>query len=688
MDRLNTIITPTVAAGTAFLPEVVALLVVSALIAYLCYRVGLVPIVGFLLAGVVMGPGALGLVHNEALIEAAAEVGIILLLFTIGIEFSLDKLGGIRRLIFLGGGLQVGLVIFLTTGVFLLLGVSWQLGVYTGFLLALSSTAVVMKLLADRGETSSDGGQISLGILIFQDLAVVAMVLLVPMLAGGGGGLLNIGWALFKAAGIIAAVLLLARRIMPHLLEAVARTCSQEIFLLTVIAICLGTAYLTNLAGVSLSLGAFLAGLLVSESRFSGHALGEILPLQVLFSATFFVSVGLLLDVGFVMQNLPLVLALASGVMLLKIVTTGLSVLALGYPVGTVAFASLMLAQVGEFSLVLERTGRAAGLAPAGMGETGIQALIAATVVLMVLTPFLAQAAAALEGRLKFRDTGSDAVISASPATDAHASFPSLSDHIIIAGYGAMAEKVAQVLQSLDLPFLILTLSPAGAASAEDEGMHVIRGDYSRRHTLGLAGIERARALVIADDEPGMMHRVISLARLMNPSLSILARTRLSAERHELAAAGATHVVAEDYESVASLLSHVLDDHQVEPEVVEERLAALYFLASSNGSTVGITSGDDCIVKLSSRESQNSRCSHLDQTREVVPQSVGCEECLQSGDSWVHLRVCMSCGHVGCCDSSRNRHARRHFIQAGHPVVKSMERGEDWAWCFADELFL
>jgi monovalent cation:H+ antiporter-2, CPA2 family len=283
--------------------EVVALIVAGAVIAYICFRFRLVPIVGFLLAGVLIGPNALGLVKDQALVDATAEIGVILLLFTIGIEFSLEKLAKIQKLIFGGGTLQVGLSILATTILLAFFGVDWRIGIFTGFLVALSSTAIVLKLLGETGETNSEPGQIGLGLLIFQDLAIVLMVMLVPTLGGSGGSSLEIVWALAKAGIIIALVLLVARRMMPKILEMVAKTCSPELFLLTVIAICFGTAYLTSLAGVSLSLGAFLAGLMVSESRFSQHALSETLPLQILFSATFFVSVGMLLDVRFLAES-------------------------------------------------------------------------------------------------------------------------------------------------------------------------------------------------------------------------------------------------------------------------------------------------------------------------------------------------------------------------------------------------
>ncbi len=240
----------------------------------------------------------------------------------------------------------------LTTGVTVLVltsfGIDFRSALFTGFLIALSSTAIVMKLLSDRAETNTPVGQAGLGILIFQDLAVVLMVLLTPILGGEGGGAIGVLWALAKAGGIVAAVLLLTGRVMPKVREVVAHTCSQEIFLLTVIGICFGTAYLTSLAGVSLSLGAFLAGLLVSESRFGQQAFSEILPLQILFSAAFFLSVGLLLDLSFLVTNLPLIGLAILGIVIFKALVTGAAVRLLGTPLSAAIPAALLLSQVGE----------------------------------------------------------------------------------------------------------------------------------------------------------------------------------------------------------------------------------------------------------------------------------------------------------------------------------------------------
>jgi CPA2 family monovalent cation:H+ antiporter-2 len=741
-----------VEAPPPFLVQGAALLVAAALIAYVCSRLGLVPIVGFLIAGVVIGPYGLNLVHEQATTNAVADVGVILLLFTIGIEFSLERLARITRLIIGGGSLQVTLASVTTMGLLMLFGVNWRVGLFTGFLVALSSTAIVLKLLGDRGETNSEYGQVALGLLIFQDLAVIVMVLLVPTLAGTlGGGVQDLAIALGKAAGLVIVVLVVARRLMPPLLEIVARTCSPELFLLTVVAICFGTAYLTSLAGVSISLGAFLAGLIVSESPFRSHAFTEILPLQILFSATFFVSVGMLLDLSFFVHNLPLVLAAVVLVSIVKLLTTGASVAALGYRVPIAAAAGLSLAQVGEFSFVLEQTGRHVGLTPAGLGVTGSQTFIATTVVSMIVTPFLTQLGSRLAQRLEQRHTAHEAAeMTPQPLS---AEFPPLDNHVIVAGYGEAARQLVRVLNGSRIPYVITTLSPGGATEAESEGLPVIRGDASKQLTLTHAGAERARMIVIADDDPATAHRIAAVARTLAPGARILVRTRYVTDAGPLTEAGVDRVIAEEMESIVQLFSDVLHSYAIAPEEIERheetvrrggyaalRLETLpaepVVVCTMPGSTVPCppaatiapvaASVPATVATAAARAASatavataaapasrvreettpmtrridtehrielkthvsTARCGHVAQTHPVLPSANGCEECLKMGDSWVHLRICMTCGHVGCCDSSKNKHATKHFHQTTHPIVKSLEPGEDWGWCYTDEVML
>ena len=646
----------------AFLTQIAALVVAGAVIGYVCARLRIVPIVGFLLAGVLIGPNALGVVREREIIDAAAELGVILLLFTIGIEFSIGRLMGIRRLVLLGGSLQVFAAVGVTTGVLLLAGVELRAALFTGLLVSLSSTAIVLKLLGDRGATGSATGQTSLGLLIFQDLAVVAMVLLLPVLGGGdedgAGGLAR---ALLTAGAVIAVTLVVARRVMPPVLEAVARACSPEVFLLSVIALCLGTAYLTALAGVSVSLGAFLAGLVVSESRHSAHALGEVLPLQILFSATFFLSIGTLLDVRFLLEEPMLVLAAVALVLVVKSVTTAGAVLATGMGAATAASAGLLLAQVGEFAFVLERLGREEGLTPAGLGEDGSQAFIAATVLLLVATPSLAAGGRALASRVSRRAP----VAALDPGTDTAGP---TGGHVVLSGWGSAARHLAAELTGSGVEVVVMTLSPDGASEAEDAGLRVVRGDSTKAPVLEAAGAAEARAVVVGDDEPEQAARIAAVLATAAPRARVVVLAPNLDAVEELHAAGVADVVVADRTAHERLAQAVL--RRVNPP---ERPA----------TTVVDT---DRVVAF--RASPETACVHAPVSRPVLPNAEGCTECLREGGRWVHLRLCTTCGHVGCCDSSPGRHAAAHAGHEDHPVMCSVEPGEDWGWCYLDRTTL
>jgi CPA2 family monovalent cation:H+ antiporter-2 len=671
---------PVLAAGaTPLLADLGVLVVAAALIAYVCQRIGLIPIVGFLLSGILIGPNGLGLVDDLDLVNQAADLGVILLLFTIGIEFSLSRLRQLAVLILGGGSLQVGITTAITMGICVAFGVDWKTALFTGFLVALSSTAIVLKLLADNGTTATPSGKVTFGFLIFQDLAIVAMVLVVPMLGGDSEGFGELGWAIAKAVGIIVVVLAAARTLMPRLLDAVARTCSSEVFLLTIIGVCFGTAYLTSLADVSVSLGAFLAGLVVSESRLSGQALSDILPLQILFSATFFVSVGMLLDLGYLFDEVFLVIGLAAVVVVVKVLGSAAAALALRKPWSVVAGSSLTLAQIGEFSFVLERVGADAGLVPAGL-EGGSQAFIAVTVVLMIATPFLADAGDRLGGRL---DDGRLPVPLDDDDVPVHG-HREMRDHVVIVGFGPTARAVARALDLIDMAYVITTADPDAGRGAELDGRKVVQGDITRRYIFELAGVARARLVVIPDDDAERVHQVAALCHASS-SATVLARSLTSVEAHELQETGLVeHVVADETASTDALLSHVLGwlalPERLVDAVVEDVLGTATL---REAASVAMAPG--MIVRT---HIDGEACDHVDRIRAVTPGAAGCEECLRDHDRWVHLRLCLVCGHVGCCDSSPRRHARSHHAETGHPIARSMEVGEYWAWCYEHRITL
>ncbi|ACY48191.1 cation:proton antiporter [Rhodothermus marinus] len=552
-----------------FLGELVTLLGAGTAIAYLCYRLRLEPVVGFLLAGVLVGPGGIGLVQNETLIGRMAEIGVILLLFSIGVEFSLEKLARLSRLVLGGGLLQMGATTALVALLLHLLGTTWPVAIFTGTLVALSSTALVMGLLAERGETGSAAGQASLAILIFQDLAAVGLVLLVPLMGGAGGSAADVLFTLVKALLIIGVVLVLARLLIPRLLDYVARTYRHELFLLTVVTLCFGTAFVTGLFGISLALGAFLAGLVVSESPYAEHTLSEILPLRTVFNAMFFMSVGMLLDVRFVLAHPWLVLGIALFIALLKALVTGGSVLALGYGPRVAAVVGLGLAQIGEFSFVLERLGREVGLQPLGRPD-GDALFIASAVLLMLATPLLLPAGHRLgrwlEARWPVR-------LPAELATDGQEA--TLEDHLILVGYGRDGQHLAWMLRPLQLPMLVIDLDPHRVLEAREAGLPTLLGDASRRAILEAAGIRRAKALVVLIDDRAAAERLVRLAHYLNPTLRIIARAGLLRDVDTLREAGADLVVPEELETPLRLFSHVLDAYGLSAEEVAAEIQAL-----------------------------------------------------------------------------------------------------------------
>ncbi len=553
-----------------FLPDLVALFAVSVGIAYVCYRFNLVPIVGFLIAGVVIGPNALGLVQDIELVNILAEIGIILLLFTIGIEFSLEKLERIKKAIFVGGGLQVGLTTAVVTGILMLLDISWQSSVYTGFLVALSSTAIILGLLSDNDKTDTPSGKLSLAVLIFQDLAIILMVLLVPLLAGTTEDGANILWVLGKAAVLIILVLVLAQRIVPWILEKVAQTRRQELFLLTVVAVCFGTAALTNMAGVSLALGAFLGGLVVSESHYSEQAISEILPLRTIFTAVFFVSVGMLLNLQYLIENPLLIAAVTLFVLFIKAVINTGSLLTLGYPIRYAAAAGLTLAQIGEFSFVLERAGRAAGLSPAGLGEPGSQTFIAVSVLLMIATPFLFNIAPRMGDKLTSTRLSS---LGEEPesAKDLQAD-TALEDHVIIVGYGPAGRHLVQVMHDSGIPYIVVEMNPASVKEMKRKDIPVIFGDATRPHILQLTGVNKAKLCVIATNAPSASPLILKRARVMNPTLQLIVRTRYLNEVDHLEKQGADIVVPEEMETTVRLFSHVLGAYMISQQEIDRHV--------------------------------------------------------------------------------------------------------------------
>ncbi len=554
-----------------FLGEMVLLFLLGGGIVYLCQRLRIAPIVGYLVAGALAGPGVLGLVRETALVEQAAEVGVILLLFTIGLEFRLESLLRIMRQVVWGGGLQSAATALLTLMVLAALGVPLRVALYTGLLVALSSTAVVLRVFSDRGEVEGPTGSAALAVLVFQDLAAVGIILLLPFLAGPVGEVGRLAVALVESILIVAVVLFASRRLVPWLLERIARTRSQELFLLTVVTLCFGTAWLLHLVGVSLALGAFLAGLMVSESRYGLHAFSQMLPLRTVFSALFFISVGMLLDPAYLLERPLLVTGVTTAVLVGKALLAALAVWATGTTLRTAAAAGLALAQIGEFSFVVERAGASLGLTPAGLGVPGQQLFLAVSVLLMALTPALVALGPALGmwlERLRSRPASGAATASIADAGK-------ITGHTVVVGFGPGGQRVCRALRLAGIPVLVVELNPVLACQAEEEGFRVLVGDAIRTAVLEGCNLEGARMLVVVTGDRLGALQITQTTHLLAPELTILVRTRFLADVERLHAAGATLVVPEELETAVRLFGAVLETYGWPRESIRERVQAL-----------------------------------------------------------------------------------------------------------------
>ena len=520
-------------------------------------------LVGLLVAGAVVGPHGLGLVSEPERVELLAEIGVVLLLFTVGLEFSLAQLVGMWRTILGAGTGQLALTIAATAALASLYVPGTAKPLFFGFLMAMSSTAIVLRLLGDRGESEAPVGRICLAVLLFQDLCIVPLTLLVPVLAGQSSGGPALLWKSATGVAVVAAVLIAARYVVPHLLLGVVRTRSRELFLMLLIMLCLGTAWATSVAGLSLALGAFLAGLAVSQSEYSHQALAEAAPFRDAFGALFFISIGMLMDAGFVVRNAPEVAVIVVLVIVLKLVASALPVLLLGYPSRVALASGFSLAQIGEFSFVLAHVGMKFGL----LGDYDYQVFLSASAVTMLLTPVLMASGHKVSARVPELHRLVPWRVPGAMLLDSEAE---LEDHVIIVGYGLNGRNVAHTLRAMDIPYSILEMNPDTVRRARADGEPIHYGDCSRDETLTAMGVARARVLVIAIPEPSSVRAAVARARAMNPELFIIVRTRFVSEVEDLRKLGADEVIPEEFETSVEIFSRVLARYQVPDNVISQ----------------------------------------------------------------------------------------------------------------------
>jgi CPA2 family monovalent cation:H+ antiporter-2 len=537
------------------LSDIVVLLALASIVLIVSHRLRIPTIIGYLITGILIGPHGLELVSATESVEIMAEIGVVLLLFTIGLEISFEALWQMRRTALGGGFLQVTTTTACGILLFSAFGAEAKTALFAGFFVALSSTAMVLKLLQERGESYSPQGRASISILLFQDLAVVPMMLIIPALAGALEGFsASIGVQLLKGAGVLV-LLAGARWVVPRLLHLVVRTRSREAFAFTVIVICLAIAWLTEAAHLSLALGAFLAGVIISESEYSHDALATVLPFRHIFATIFFVSMGMLINVGFVIESWPLVLSLFLGVVIVKAALVMLALVVLKYPPRIAILAGLGLAQVGEFSFVLLQSASSYGV----VTEEVYQVLLAVALLTLAATPFLMHVAPSVASMVR-------------APVDSRAIEPrkgKLEDHLVIAGYGVGGKNVARAARSCGIPYVILEMNAETVRAVRKTGEPIRYGDAVNEGGLRACDIETARVMVVAISDPAATRQVLSATKKLNPAIHLIARTRYIKELPALMELGADQVIPEEFEASVEMFTRVLAAYLVPRSDIE-----------------------------------------------------------------------------------------------------------------------
>lgn len=540
--------------------ELTLLYLLAAVLAVVVFRsLRLPPMLGYLVVGVVIGPNALALAEDTASVRHLGEFGVVFLMFVIGLEFNLSKLRAMRTHVFGLGLSQVVLTVaagtfgtlFLTALAPAHWRMSWQTALALSGALAMSSTAILVKLMSDRLELESEHGKRVMGVLLFQDLAVVPLLVLIPALGSPPEVLMReIGVALLKAAALITLLLVGGQKLMRWWLTLVARRKSEELFVLNLLLITLGLAWLTELAGLSLALGAFIAGILISETEFKHQVEADIRPFHDVLLGLFFITIGMLLDWRPVMDRWGLMLVLVTVPVLFKLALVTVLARAFGASAGVSLRTGLYLAQAGEFGFVLLALAQQQSLVPPQL----LNPILASMVLSMVATPFIIQ----WSNRIVMKLVSSEWLLQSLQMTTIARKSINANKHVIICGYGRCGQNLAKMLEQEGIPYMALDLDPDRVRQAAAAGDSVVFGDAARLQALMAAGLARASAVVITYlDVPSAM-KVLGNARTHAPQVPVIVRTKDDHDLEGLTAAGATEVVPETLESSLMLASHAL----------------------------------------------------------------------------------------------------------------------------------
>ena len=560
------------------LREIVVLFILSIIVVLICIRFRLPSIVGFLFTGVLCGPSALGLIPTPEAVDTMADVGVAFLMFSIGMELSGKELVRLKKPLFLGGSSQV----LLTTAFVFALTFWWcepRLGLVYGCMVTLSSTAIVLSILQQKAQTESPQGQVCLAVLIFQDLAIVPMVLIFPLLAGGleldaNSMLLAFG----KGILVIGGILVFGKYLLPRLMFSVVKTRSRELMLMTTLGLCLAVALITSWVGLSLALGAFLAGLMMAESEYSLNTLESIMPFKEVFSSIFFISVGMLLDVSFFFSHLPIIALCAAAIIAAKILMAIPAVLIPKYSMRTALLTAFCLAQVGEFSFVLAKSALGLEL----ISNDAYQIFLASSILTMILTPLLIGSAPRIAGKilknpdLQTPEAAAEDDMNEAGETGSHIIRDGrlLKDHLIIIGFGIGGQIMAKGARNCGIPYIISEMNPDTVARFRNTEP-IRHGDASFPLVLAHLGAATARTLAILTSDPAGSRAIIANARAMNPSLHIIVRTRFLGNLDSYKEVGANEVIPEEFETSLEVFARVLNHYLVPRQTIDQYVSAI-----------------------------------------------------------------------------------------------------------------
>ncbi|MBT5028985.1 MAG: potassium transporter Kef [Nitrospinaceae bacterium] len=540
--------------------DLAVLLLVSLPINLFFHKIKLPSVMGYLVAGILIGPYGLKLISDVASVKELAEIGVILLLFVIGLEFSLGRLLKNLASVIGVGSLQLGGTTALGWFIFSEMGFQQNQSIALGLIVALSSTAIVMKMITDRAEIDTLHGKLCIGTLLFQDLCVVPIMLLLPLLAQtqviSGTDLVL---AMFKSLTAVVLIFFLSRLIVPKALVWVARVGNKEHLTLSVLFLILATGWASQKLGLTLAMGALIAGMIIAESEYSHQIVLDILPLRDYFSSIFFISVGMLLQVQVFIDSIWVCLALSIGVVLIKGCLAGLACLGVRMPLRISFVVGMRLAQVGEFSLILSGMALDQGLFDAHQ----YQILLIVSILSMLFAPLMIQASTALSIRIfsKWKHEETDPVEELD-----------LKEHVIIVGYGLGGRTLAQVLLETQIPFLVLDLDGEQVKRALTEDIKTHYGDCTQEEILRRAGLKEARMIVFSIPDYTATEKAVRLARKMNDRINIMVRTRLTAQVEELKLAGADEVIPEEFETSIEIFSRVLRDYRIPNNIIEQQV--------------------------------------------------------------------------------------------------------------------